>query len=276
MLNAALDDTTILIGDNSDNEDSLNVVNSFASDKIIYHKNAENLGADGNIHALFERVTSGYVFCMADDANVKPHALARIAEVIRDKPNIGVVSTPFISKCEVTNKYFLSMEKVHPRIFKSGKDAIVNILPVSSSFPRMIVKREAIDLDMYKKHIGKALFAVQMIFGSALQTHDAIHIDEALVEVIVHNTPTWEYPDDYGIASSLAMIYELTHPYSGAKEELIHNLLMQIPHILLNAGKKSQQKLIDTVVAITKIPEVLHWSELDTVLSWYKIKLERK
>lgn len=275
MLAACLDDTTILIGDNSDNDQSRDIISQFASERIIYHKNEKNLGPDGNIHALFERVTSGYVFCMTDDAQVAPHALARVADVISSQPNIGLVSTPFLAQSEKNLKQFLDKQKVEARIYKNGEEALINLLPVCTSFARLVVKREAVDLDLYRRHIGKSLYAIQMLFGNALKTYDGIHIDDLLVKVAVHNAPTWHYPDDYGLVSSLSMITELCVDYPQAYDRLKQDILSDVPNILIHASQQSREVLIKTAKTIIQIPEVRAWPELDGVLSRYGFALKR-
>src|SRR5260370_14863600 len=89
------DDYEIVICDDRsrEREEIRSVVDRYRTrtDRIRYYENSENLGFDGNIREVVTRASGEYVLFMGNDDLMCPGALRRMAAVVQQYPNVGVV-----------------------------------------------------------------------------------------------------------------------------------------------------------------------------------------
>ena len=85
------DDIEICVSDNASTDDTAAVVNAFAlrlGKTLVYHRNASNLGIDGNIHAVSRLATGRYLLLMSDDDFLRPGALTHLLGLLRTHPDL--------------------------------------------------------------------------------------------------------------------------------------------------------------------------------------------
>lgn len=93
-LNQSLQDFEIIVGDNSDDDETGDYLAKLNNPKIRYHKNASNLGFTGNFDAVISKARGKYIKILMDDDLMEPSALEDMAKVLDNYPNVGVVMSP--------------------------------------------------------------------------------------------------------------------------------------------------------------------------------------
>jgi glycosyltransferase involved in cell wall biosynthesis len=61
------------------------------SRRVRFHTNEQNLGFDGNIRRVLELSEGEFTLFMGDDDLLRPGALRRVGDVIRNNPSLGVI-----------------------------------------------------------------------------------------------------------------------------------------------------------------------------------------
>ena len=85
-------DIRVIIGDNCSDDDTRTVAQDFCGrdGRFGYVRNAANLGAWGNMNALFTRVTAPYVHFMHDDDWLEPSVYERMIAGLEESPEVGL------------------------------------------------------------------------------------------------------------------------------------------------------------------------------------------
>lgn len=146
----------IIISDNSSNNESSQIVEKFSDLNIYYIKNKENIGSKQNfLNCLSHVQTNYFVWLMDDDYFVDNDFFLKAVNVIKEKPNIGLIysgrqlfnaSTQAIyKKVYIHNKYF---ESASEWVVKRNRQLVFN-------FSGVILKSD----DFYSEIISNAVGA---------------------------------------------------------------------------------------------------------------------
>lgn len=120
----------ILIGDNSNNNDTEKVVNKFLYKKNIkYIKNRNNLGLVGNLYSLSIKSKSKYIWFIGDDDELEEGILLYVINVLKNNENLGFI---FINhKCYEKEKKNIVVKKMYEGVnfglCDNGKEAIFDL-----------------------------------------------------------------------------------------------------------------------------------------------------
>lgn len=85
------DDVELVISDNASTDATPNVIRDFSArtgKAVRYRRNDTNLGIDGNIHAASHLATGRYLLLMSDDDFLRPGALTRLSDLVRQHPDL--------------------------------------------------------------------------------------------------------------------------------------------------------------------------------------------
>jgi glycosyltransferase involved in cell wall biosynthesis len=188
--NQSYKELKIIISDNSSNNESSQIVEKFKDLNIYYIKNKKNIGNKQNfLNCLSHVQTNHFVWLMDDDYFVDTDFFLKASNVIKEKPNIGLIysgrqlfnqSTKKIYKKTYTQKrYFNSASEW---VIKRNKRLVFNFSGVilkSDDFFSEIINNEvgagwAVD-DL--GFIFAAQYGVQELRGIniSLSTHVADH-----------------------------------------------------------------------------------------------------
>ena len=89
------EDFVLLVSDNASTDGTADVVASFDDPRLVYVRQATNLGMCGNINAAFAQVTTPYVALLLDDDLWEPTFLERTLALLDAEPRVGLVHTAF-------------------------------------------------------------------------------------------------------------------------------------------------------------------------------------
>ena len=86
---------TIIVSDNASEDETTDVVNSFADERVQYRPLERNIGRAANTNRLIEMADSEFLLLLGDDDMLHPEHLRRTVDVLRRNPTVGVVHTGF-------------------------------------------------------------------------------------------------------------------------------------------------------------------------------------
>ncbi|MCD7890145.1 MAG: glycosyltransferase [Oscillospiraceae bacterium] len=126
MLPQCTDEVEVLVSDNGSTDDTPSIVGEYRIKYpfIKYHRNKENIGADGNFLECMRLAKGKYIFLLSDDDILVENSLQRILEFLESSPDMGLVylsSTNFwvhydgieycINPIEITEKNICTQDK---------------------------------------------------------------------------------------------------------------------------------------------------------------------
>lgn len=139
-------DIEIVVNDNNSSEDIEGVVKEFHDERIVYYKNDENYGLDGNILAGIERCRGEFVFLTRTTDYVISDAIPQIIEIIQKNKSVVYITGTCVDDDGIPRKI------LKEGIVQRGKDALqahweLHFHPSGSLF-----RKEYIEVDLYKKY----------------------------------------------------------------------------------------------------------------------------
>ena len=79
-----------------------------ADSRIHYFRQATNLGVDQDFDRAVQQANGEYCWLLSDDDLIKPGAVAKVLEALREGPSLVLVNA------EVHNKDFSRWQRLHP------------------------------------------------------------------------------------------------------------------------------------------------------------------
>ncbi len=95
VLGQTFRDLEVIVSDNASEDDTESVVRSFADPRVVYLKNAANVGAVPNINRSYQQARGEFIAFCPDDDLMLPENLARKVDVLRKHPSVGLVHSRF-------------------------------------------------------------------------------------------------------------------------------------------------------------------------------------
>lgn len=92
VLLQTFDDFELLIHDNSNSDESQNIVNKISDPRIIYLRHSENQGMLGNWNSLVFASTGKYIKFLNDDDSFAPNCLQKFHEAIQEYGEVATVT----------------------------------------------------------------------------------------------------------------------------------------------------------------------------------------
>ena len=95
ILKQKFENFEILVSDDCSSDDTEYKVRKIGDDRIIYHKNARNLGIGRNLQACYGKSKGDIVFLMGDDDFLMKDALLKTHNAFLRGENVGLVTRPY-------------------------------------------------------------------------------------------------------------------------------------------------------------------------------------
>jgi glycosyltransferase involved in cell wall biosynthesis len=86
----------IIVSDNASTDNTEDLVKSFGSERIIYHKNEQNIGIVGNHNKALELATGEYIHIFSDDDLMNQDSILKKALILDTHKNIGLVHSDIV------------------------------------------------------------------------------------------------------------------------------------------------------------------------------------
>jgi predicted O-linked N-acetylglucosamine transferase (SPINDLY family)/glycosyltransferase involved in cell wall biosynthesis len=254
----------IIVSDNASPDHTQDVLAEFKDPRIKAFRQDKNVGAELNMAFIFEKASGEWVITLTDDDWLMPQAVSVIRESVRCNPDVGFILSPLrqinAGGGLVPDHLLIPLQgnpeqQHHFRSFPAGPESLRTLFWHGHVFSRWILRRDVIDLEGYKRQIGRHLYSPMWITSKALLNHPTIYTNTHVVTHRVFNKIHWEYPDDYMYGGVIDMIKELL---SGQPDHLAKMLestagraLSQIPFVL-GHGKDHLDRYVR---AVMKFPE---------------------
>lgn len=165
------DDVELVISDNASTDSTPEVIRDFSArtGKVVrYGRNATNLGIDGNIHAVSRLATGRYLLLMSDDDFLKPGALTRLVELVRQHPDLLFC---FANGGSFTGKYdpaatLPSLIQIPETLVTQNPDAVLQTIWIWSTFiSAFFVDRAAwVGVPDQHRFIGSDIYLTHVLY----------------------------------------------------------------------------------------------------------------
>lgn len=217
------DDMEIIVSDNASPDNTQEVIKEFNDPRIRAFRQKENIYGDPNFLFIIEEAAGEWIITLTDDDWILPQAVSVIRAAVAANPNVGFILSP-LRQIDANNRLMgdhlaLSVPQDNPGqptlySFPAGPDSLCTLFWHGHIFTRWIMRKDIIDLEGYKKQIGKHAYAIMWMTSKALLNTDTIYTTHHVATHRVFNETFWSYPDDYMYGGVLTMIKELLaeHP----------------------------------------------------------------
>ncbi len=176
------DDYEIVICDDRsrEREEIRSVVDRYRTrtDRIRYYENSENLGFDGNIREVVTRASGEYVLFMGNDDLMCPGALRRMAAVVQQYPNVGVVLRSYAAFLGTpenivrTARYFEG-----EKFFPAGVETAATFFRRCVVIPGVVVHRASAIAVATNRFDGSTLYQIYIV-ASVLLERNGVSVPE--------------------------------------------------------------------------------------------------
>ena len=209
VLASSYENLEVIVSDNASQDDTQAVVSSFGDNRLRYYRNDTNIGAELNILKLLEYASGDYVFCLTDDDYLSEGAVSQILEIILRHPNVGVIFHA-LRRLDARTGQFLSdyVPYQGERVFNGGEESLVALLWEAQCFSMITIRRDMIDINGFRRHIGSMYPQVYPV-GSAMKRTPTYYTDARLVVHRRCNEVWWEYKKDYMLQDKITMVRAL-------------------------------------------------------------------
>lgn len=183
----------VVVGDDASPDDTPAVIQAHSHDpRLRPYRNAVNLGLQGNGLEVARRARGEYLFILTDDDCLLPGALAKVAQIIYEYPQVGYCLSDLSSVNEKTGQ----VQHVH-RTFQSNRllqPSIATASTVAASawvLSRQILKRELVDWVAWERYEANIYFPI-IVAGRLLLSAPSYYLADNLVMHTFFNKVYWE------------------------------------------------------------------------------------
>jgi glycosyltransferase involved in cell wall biosynthesis len=264
------EDVEILVFDDASPDDTETVVRELQKKlpTLRYVRNEQNVRADKNIYNLFANFRGEYFFGITDDDSLLPGALTELRKIAKERPEAGLIGSSYEIFHEIKKT-----TQVHDTFAAScdiSKDDIGKIVALfrdSHIFSRTCIRRNAVDLAGYERHIG-TMYPHMHTVGAAALRGTSLYTVRPLVLHTGGNEVFWNYPDDYMLNGKIQIIKDLSSIDGRFFRPAIQTLVRDMPGMVRNSLKTGGGKTFRFAKEIMAIPE-LRWN----IAVWYNFAI---
>ena len=148
--------------------------------QIFYYENIVNLGYDGNLRRLIELARGEYVLFMGNDDLLAKGALVAVSNIVRSKPNVGVVLRTYDSfenDPEKPLQIFRYFDR--EQLFLPGLQTVVTFFRRCVFISGMVVRRESALKYSTNRFDGTLLYQ-QHLVGQILSSENGVYIPQVM------------------------------------------------------------------------------------------------
>jgi glycosyltransferase involved in cell wall biosynthesis len=94
---------TLIISDNSSDDDTADVVASYRDQRIVFSRLKANIGRPANFNRLIQLAKTEFVVLLSDDDRLHPEHLSLTVDAVKRQPTVGVIHTGYTIVDEFDN-----------------------------------------------------------------------------------------------------------------------------------------------------------------------------
>ena len=148
--------------------------------RLRFAANEKNLGYDGNLRHVLELSQGVFTFFMGDDDLLRPGALARVAKVLREEPNLGVLIRAYeMVDFDTGARLQLFRYFAEDRFFPAGAETIRTFFRRSVSVAGYTVHTDSARSVATDRYDGTLLYQLHLS-ARVLQHRDGYFVSDVL------------------------------------------------------------------------------------------------
>jgi glycosyltransferase involved in cell wall biosynthesis len=195
VLAAKSNDIEVLVSDNCSPDATQDTLRAYNDPRLRFWRNAQNLGAPGNILELWRQARGHWIFCLADDDFVLPAGLDETIEILKKHPNVGV----FLSSLQAVDEKGTPIKVRHysdkEGVFTEPIDSMPRLVWAYHVFSRITFRRELADFEGSARHAESQYPQIYLVIA-ILRKHPALYLKGPFVAHTWGNEQFWNYPLD--------------------------------------------------------------------------------
>jgi len=251
-------DIEVLISDNASKDATERVARSFQGrfKNIRYIKNNINLDVERNILNLLNNFQGDYFFLLCDDNILLSGSLKILKKAIINNPDCSLFLSGYENYFEKQKR--IGIHQAFNESKKISKDNISDLVKIyydSHLLSRMCLKRDFIDVEGFKRHIG-SLYSHMYLVGFAALNGTTYFIKELLNRNMTENKYYWIYPDGQMMKARIKLLKDLRKFNKDFYERAKEKLITTIPGIVYASISKSYKNFLKLNLEILSIPEL--------------------
>lgn len=246
----------VLVCDNASEDNTFQIINSFKDARLKYFKNERNIGPERNILKLLENASGDYIFFLTDDDLLNKNAVLETVKIINKYSDVGVILSALNILDDKTGKLLKDYTFYKKdNLFRPGKDALLAMFNAGHVFSRVTIKRELMDIEGYKRHIG-SFYPQMYLLGSAMKKLPVFYTNKRLVTHRVNNKIYWEYSDDYMFKPLIRLIEDIASDEAGLKDKMMKQIILRTKFTMAHSRHISIKAYIEHISVLMTIPEI--------------------
>ncbi|MDI5899191.1 glycosyltransferase family 2 protein [Flavobacterium yafengii] len=182
----------IVISDNCSTDDTYNVIAKYREKYpfIKYHKNAKNLGFDGNVAKMGELVNSKYCWLFGDDDLINEGAIDKVLKRIDDDYDL-IIANASLSSLDLSVQFSYRHLLIDEDRKYNGNEidkAFTDLISYTSFIGGLIVKKKLWDSIDYSKYMNTGFIHVGTAFEYLDNSSNVYLISDPLTNIRLGNS----------------------------------------------------------------------------------------
>ncbi|GBQ85707.1 hypothetical protein AA13595_1715 [Gluconacetobacter johannae DSM 13595] len=212
------EDYEVIVSNNASPDHTRDVLDRFDDPRLRVFHQKENIGPEQNVAFVLQEARGKYIIMLTDDDLLMPYAITMIRMVLRQEPDTGLIFTPMRQIDGQRNLAgdHLWIDGIERRsdlpsikVFPPGKQTFIDLFWHGHVLTRWVIRRDIVDLEGYKREIGRHLYSPMWITGTAMLAAKTVFLNQYITIHRILNKIYWEYPDDHMHGGLVAMLKEL-------------------------------------------------------------------
>jgi len=198
----------LLVGDDGSPDHTPEVIQRYSHDpRLRSYRNVSNLGMQANMFKVVHEARGEFVFILTDDDYMLPGALAKIAAVIRENPQVGYILSDLPTVDERTGDVVdLHCTFRQSQLNLPGLERVAQIAGSAWVLSRQVLRRDWIDWATWEQFKSNIFFPI-IVTGRMLLRAPSYYLADRLVMHTWFNKVHWEKfgPNELQIEFKLAV-----------------------------------------------------------------------
>jgi len=182
----------VIVGDDGSPDHTPEVVSRHRGDpRLRDYRNPTNLGMRDNYLKIFREARGDYLFILTDDDYLLPGALAKVAQIAGDHPEVGYMLSDLPTVDERTGAV-VNLHRTYSRtiIVQPSLAAMAHISRSAWVLSRQVIRRDQVDWVTWEKFKSNIFFPI-IFAGRALLQAPCYYLAEPLVRHTWFNKVYW-------------------------------------------------------------------------------------
>lgn len=163
--------------------------------ELVYSRNQENIGLEGNMVRLLELATADFVLWVGDDDYLADGYLPFLVKAIEERPSLGCVISGLASLHADGSVNVRRIESFEQKVVAAGFDAAFRLSHYGNQMSGLLFRRTGLLSDYLSKPHYRNPYLFIYFVASRLLRFESIYAPRYATKVTVYNPKAWGYND---------------------------------------------------------------------------------